>query len=129
MEATQNQPQLNKDDNSTIQTIAIVNTTIVQGEHSKNGATSSGSTSSDNSFSRNYSLLTSNTKQKCKTFLSCKKFAYILAIVLIICGLYLCPIISYILRDTYGDEDTQMVCHNYVCYLYYIITITCYRWI
>jgi len=137
MEATQDQPQLNKDDNPTmiqLQTIVIVNTTIVQGEHSTNGANSSvkASTSSDNSFASNYNLFTDNTKQKCKTFLSCKKFAYILAIVLIICvisGLFLCPIISYILRDTYSDEDTQMVCHNYVCYLYYIITITCYRWI
>ena len=124
METTQEQPQLNKDDNPTViqlQTIVIVNTTVVHGEHSTNDATTSSgeiSSSSDNIFASNYNLFTGDTNKKSNTFLSCKKFAYILAIILTICFisvLFLSPIISYITRDTYNldsDYETQMVCHN-----------------
>jgi len=124
METTQDQPQLNKDNNPTViqlQTIVIVNTTVVNGEHCTNGATTnSGETmaSSDDIFASNYNLFTGDTNKKCNTFLSCKKFAYILAIILTICVisvLFLSPIISYIKRDTYNlesDDETQMVRHN-----------------
>jgi len=127
METTQEQPQLNKDDNPAViqlQTIVIVNTTVVHGEHCTNGATiSSGETvsNSDNKFASNYYLFTKSTdvSNNCNTFLSCKKFAYVLAIVLMICvisGLFLCPIIFYITRDTFdfkNDEnfnDISLVC-------------------
>ena len=127
METTQEQPQLNNDDNLTtiqLEAIVIVNTTIVHGKHSTNGAsTSSGETvaSSDNNFASNYNLFTesTNTNKKCYSSLSCMKFTYALIIVLTICvlsGLFLCPIISYVMRDTFdfkNDEnfnDISLVC-------------------
>jgi len=126
MKTTQEQPQLNKDDNLTmiqLQTIVIVNTTVVHGEHSTNGSTSSGETvtSSDNNFASNYNLFTETTdaNKKCYTSLSFKKCVYVLTIVLTICvisGLFLLPIISYITRDSFdvkSDEnfnDTPSVC-------------------
>jgi len=135
METTQEQPQLNKDDNPTkiqLQTIVIVNTTVVHGEQCTNDATTSSgetSTSSDNIFASNYNLFTENTdvSKNCNTPLSCKKFSYALATILTICvisGLFLCPIISYIMRDTFdfkNDEnfnDTPLVC----CIVQYVAT-------
>jgi len=128
METTQDQPQLNKDDNPTtiqLQTIVIVNTAVVHDEQCTNGATSSGETvaipSSDNNFASNYNLFTESTdvSKKCNTTLSCTKFVYFLTIVLTVCvlsGLFLCPIIAYVTRDTFdskNDEnfnETPLVC-------------------
>ena len=128
METTQEQPQLNKDDNPTtiqLQAIVIVNTTVVHCEHSTNGATSSGEivASSDNNFASNYNLFTesTDTNKKCYTSLSCMKFTYAVTIVLTICvlsGLFLSPIIAYVMRDTFNfknDEndfnDISLVCY------------------
>jgi len=131
METTQDQPQWNKDDNPTViqlQTIVIVNTTVVHGEHSTNGATSSGETvaSSDNNFASNYNLFTesTDTNKKCYSSLSCIKFAHVFAIVLTICvlsGLFTCPIIAYVTRDTFdftNDEnfnEIPLVCCIALC--------------
>ena len=118
METTQEQPQLNKDDNPTtiqLQAIVTVNTTVVQGKHS----TSSGEivASSDNNFASNYNLFTesSDTNKKYYSSLSCVKFTYALAIVLTICvlsGLFLCPIISYVMRDTFDFKNDELVCYR-----------------
>jgi len=123
MKTTQEQPQLNKEVIQ-LQTIVIVNTTVVHDEQCTNDATTGSeeiSTSSDNSFASNYNLFTESTdvSKNCNTYLSCKKFAYTLATVLTICvisGLFLCPIVSYIMRETFdfrNDEnfnDTSLVC-------------------
>ena len=106
-----------------LQAIVIVNTTVVHGEHCMNGATSSGETnaSSGNNFTSNYNLFT-DTNKKCDYFLSWKKFVYILVIVLTICvisGLFLCPTIFYIMRDTFNNDenfnDAPKVCHIVFC--------------
>jgi len=126
MEFTEDQPQLDKDDSPAmiqLQTIVIMSTTVVHSEHSTNGSTSSGETviSSDNNFASNYNLFTETTdaNKKCYISLSCKKFIHVLAIVLISClisGLFLDPIISYVMRDSNdfkNDEnfnDTPLVC-------------------
>jgi len=125
METTQEQPQLNKDDNPTtiqLQAIVIVNTTVVHCEHSTNGATSSGETmaSSDSNFASNYNLFTesTDTNKKFYSSLSCMKFTYALTIVLTICvlsGLFLGPIISYVMRDTFDLNDENFNDISLVC--------------
>jgi len=138
METTQEQPQQNNPTMIQLQTIVIVNTTVVHGEHCTNDSTSSGETvaSSDNDFASNYNLFTESidTNKKCYSSLSCMKFVHILAIVLTICvlsGLFLCPIIAYVMRDTFNFEndenfnETPLVCYVlkyflYWCTLYYL---------